>query len=175
MPDIKNKIDNKLLLQMVEEGHEQKSVAAHMGVSPAAICKRLALLRKRAACSAILDILPAGQGRFVTEVALNGLSQTAAARLSYDCTDSSAKSIGYALMHDDNVSQAITEILAIEGVTPRSLAKTLRRHLDSDADPAVSLRAADMGFRLFGSYPATVTKNLNLHAELSPVDLSKYE
>ena len=35
------KTDNETILKMVAEGHTQKQIAEHFGVSPAVICKRV--------------------------------------------------------------------------------------------------------------------------------------
>ena len=43
--------DDDTILEMLKEGKTQKEIAAHFGVSPAAICKRVKkLLPRRKAC-----------------------------------------------------------------------------------------------------------------------------
>ncbi len=37
----RNRIDNNILIQKIEEGKSQKEIAEYFSVSPAAICKRL--------------------------------------------------------------------------------------------------------------------------------------
>lgn len=159
------KIDDALLLQMVEEGKEQKDIAAHFGVSPAAVCKRLKKLSRPKA----LENLTAKEERFVVEIA-RGENQTQAAMKAFDVGSlDSAKTIGCRLMKDPDIQEAITAVMESEGLDRRYLVKKLKSHVDAP-DPSVSLRAVDLGFKLHDAYPAN--KNLSINADIeAPVDL----
>ena len=168
------KIDDKLLLQMVGEGHEQKAIAEHMGVSRAGICQRLATLRKRAIRPKILDELTPRQQRFVTEITVNGVSQTEACRRSFDCSDTSAPVMASQLMKEPKIQQSIAEVLATEGVTQKYLAKNIKRMIESP-DDSISHRSTRTACELLDLFPASKVKNLNVNVEgFCPVDLSKY-
>lgn len=161
------KIDDTLLLQMVEEGKEQKDIAAHFGVTPAAVCKRL----KRLTRPKVFENLTPKEERFVIEmVKTNNQTQSALKAFSVGSLES-AKSIGHRLMKDPDIKEAITAVMESEGLDRRYLVKKLKSHVDAP-DPTVSLRAVDLGFKLHDVYPAPLSKNLNINADIeAPVDL----
>jgi len=156
------KINDTLLLQMADEGIEQKEIAAHFGVSPAAVCKRL----KRLTRPAVLEKLTPKEERFVMEIA-RGENQTQAALKAFSVGSmESAKSIGHRLMKDPDIQEAITAVMNTEGLDRRYLVKKLKTHVDAP-DPSVSLRAVDMGLKLHDAYPAN--KNLTINADVEAV------
>lgn len=169
------KINDKVLLQLHEEGKEQKEIAAHFGCSPAAICKRLKRLQSVAARRAILGRLSAKEEKFVLEIA-RGQNQTQAAVAAFDVGSlDSAKSIGSRLMKQPDIREAIDAVLATEGLTKTHLVRRLKDHVDQEADPGVSLRAVETGLKLHDAFPAAKSVNLNLTAEIDhPFDLSMF-
>ena len=168
------KINDTLLIELSDRGEQQNNIAKHFGVSEAAVSKRLKRLRQQAAHSAVLDKLTEKEKKFVAEI-VSGTSQTQSAIAAFDVGSiDSAKSIGNRLMKDRDIKEAIDTILESEGVTRQHLVKTLKKHVDG-IDPNVSLKAVDMGFKLYGSFPATKQINLNANTEFIAVDLSQYE
>jgi hypothetical protein len=161
----KKKIDDSLLLQMADEGKSQTEIAQHFGCSPAAVCKRL----KRLIRPSALKKLTHKEQRFVMEIC-QGENQTQAAMKAFDVGSlDSAKTLGSRYMRDRDIQEAISAVLENEGLDRRYLARKLKTHVDGK-DPAVSLRAVDMGFKLHDAYPAN--KNLNINTEIeSIVDL----
>ena len=86
------KIDDKILLEMRAEGKEQKEIAEHFDVSPAAICKRLNRLTAPPQGPLKVDSLTTKERAFCLEVA-SGKSRTQAAFSTYDTASrGSAKS-----------------------------------------------------------------------------------
>lgn len=169
------KINDRTLLEMADAGTEQQAIAEHFGCSPAAVCKRLKTLRQAAARPAVMDRLTAKEQTFVLEVA-SGQSKTAAAMAAFDCSSlDSAKTIGIRLAKDADIAEAITAVMASEGLTKRHLVRRLKDHVDNDADPGVSLRAVDLGLKLHDVYPANKNLNLNVNVELDhPFDLEMF-
>lgn len=167
------KINETLLLEMADRGDQQQDIAKHFGCSNAAISKTLKRIRQRRERSAALDTLTPQQQTFVAEVCA-GTGQTQSARLAYDCVNpESAKAIGNKLMKDADIQKAINIIMEEHGLSRGHLIKALRRHVDGD-DQQVSLRATVEGLKLHDCYPASRNLNMNVNADVSPVDLSKY-
>jgi len=170
------KIQDTVLLQLHAEGVEQKEIACRLGVSPAAVCKRLKRLQQIAARPAILDKLTEKEERFVMEMA-SGKNQTQAAVAAFNVSSlDSAKTIGCRLAKDADIQEAITAVMVQEGLDRRYLVKRLRQHVDNEVDGIISLRAVDMGLKLHDAYPAGKSMNMNVNAnlDLCPVDLSKF-
>lgn len=158
------KINDRVLLEMADRGDQGKDIAAHFGVTPAAICIRLQQLRKHQKHAAALSGLTGQQQRFVIAV-VEGKSKTDAAMESFDVTSrDSAKTIGHRLGKDAEIQLAISTLMENEGLSRQHLIKRLKNHVDGD-DPAVSLRAVDTGLKLFNSFPATRNINQHIHAE----------
>lgn len=167
------KIIDEEMLRLADLGTPQKEIATHFNVSEAAVSKRLRRLRQIAARPAILDRLTEKEQKFVVAIA-EGKSQTQAAMDSFDVSSrDSAKAIGNRLGKDPEIQEAITAILETEGLTRRYLVRKLKSHVDA-FDPTVSIRAVDMGLKLHDSYPAQKRANLNMNADVSPVDLSRW-
>jgi len=169
------KINDKELLYMIDKNTPQKDMAAHFGVSDAAISKRLKRLRQIATRPAILDKLTDKEQRFVAEI-VSGKNQTQAALSAFNVGSmDSAKTIGCRLAKDPEIQGAITAVLESEGLSRRYLVRKLKNHVEG-IDPNVSLRALDIGLKLHDAYPATTTKNLNINAtlDIDPVNMEKY-
>lgn len=168
------KIDDKELLRMVGSGAQGKDIAEQMGVSPAAISKRLKQLRAVAARPASLEALTPQQQTFVLEVA-GGSSQTKAAMTAYECGSlDSAKAMGSKVARLPAVQAAIVDVMESEGLTRGVLVKRLKDHVAQTKDASVSLKAVKTGLELHDAFPASKSLRLNANIELSPVDLSKY-
>lgn len=163
----KKKIDDNQLLSLLKSGKNQKEAAAILGVSAPAVTKRLRRLRPMPES---LKSLSLKEQRFVVEVA-KGATQTRAALSAFDCGSlASGKAIGSQLMARAEVREALNDLLELH--LPQSYRiKRLREHTDH-SDPAVSLRALDLSWKLDGSFAPE--KHLNLTAAISPVDMSKY-
>lgn len=167
----RKKIDDTILLNMLQEGKSQKEVAQHFGCSPVAVCNRLKRLLPPPQS---LEALTEKEQRFALEVA-KGRTQTQAALSSFEVSSmESAKVIGSQLMSKPAVKQAIEDLLEHHGLSRSYRVLRLRQHVDH-ADPNVSLKALDMSFKLDASYPPSKNLNVNVDAELfQPVDLSPY-
>lgn len=168
----RRRIDDAILIEMVNAGTPQTEIAKHFMVSDAAISKALARLRKQATHAAVLEPLTNLQRRFVAEMC-RGARQTEAARSAYDCTPDSAKALGNRLMKDERIQRAIGVIMEEQGLSREHLIRRLRQHVDG-ADAQTSLRAVDMGLKLHDSYPVQKRANVNLNIDTMPVDLSAY-
>jgi len=147
----KRKIDDTLLLEMLNEGKQQKEIAAWFKVSPAAVCKRIKRLLSPTPES-ILDKynLTDQQKMFVVEKA-KGRSNTEAALESYEASSrKSAKVIGSQLMAEPEIKMALNELM--DTYLPQHYRiRKLRSHADNP-DPTVSLKALDLSWKLDGSY-----------------------
>lgn len=170
----KKKIDDQVLLTMIAEGKEQKGIAAHFDVSPAAICKRLKRLTAPPQEPLKVDSLTPKERAFCLEVA-SGKSRTQAALSAYDVSSrESAKSLGNTLMKNSGIQEAISELMEKEGLGRHYRVKKLKTHVEH-LDPSISLRALDMSFKLADDYPGEKTRNININADfISPIDLSKW-
>ena len=92
----------------------------------------------------------------------------------FECTSrDSAKSIGVKLVQNVDVKEAIDVLMEETGLTRRHLITRLKDHTDHD-DPAVSLRAVDMGLKLTDSYPAAKSVHLNIECHDKPIDLEMF-
>jgi len=152
------KIDDVVMLKMIEEGKSQKEVAEYFGVSPAAVCKRL---KKYPRLPESLEKLTAKEQNFALEVAA-GKTQTQAALASFECGSmDSAKSLGGKLMKKPDIQTAVAEIMQVEGLTRTYRVRRLKQHVDN-IDPNVSLKALDQTFKLDGAY--INNHNINLIA-----------
>jgi phage terminase small subunit len=145
------KTDDKIILQMLEEGHTQKDIAKHFDVSPAAICKRVT--RLSAYPKTLKELTPKEQ-RFALSIA-EGKTQTASAFDAYDVSSmDSAKVLGSQLMKKPKVNAAISEIMEYYGLGRFERIKKLKIHVDH-RDPNISLKALDQSWKIDGSYRET--------------------
>ena len=146
---MKRIIDDTILLQMLEDGKQQKEIAQFFGVSAAAICKRIKRLQPSEPKS--LKNLSAKEQNFAIAIA-EGKTQTDAAMSSFDVTTrDSAKTIGCRLMKQHDIQTAVAEIMQQEGLTRKYRVQKLKTHVDN-RDPNVSLKALDQTWKLDNSY-----------------------
>jgi len=134
---------------MLRDGHSQKDIAAHFGVTPAAISKRLKrLVPDEPECMANLSDK---EKKFVLEKAA-GKTQTQAALASFECGSlASAKAIGHQLMAKNDIKIAVAELMQDEGLTRRFRVQKLKQHVEN-RDPNISLKALDQSWKLDGAY-----------------------
>ena len=165
-------INDEKLLKMFNEGISQKDIAVALGVSPAAVCKRLPKAKSQAQYMAVLDNLTVKEQKFVAEIC-SGVSQTQAAITAFDVGSyDSGKAIGHKLSKDENIQLAIMTIMEAQGLTRMHLVGRLRHHIDG-SDANISLRATVEGLKLADAYP--VSKSISLNVNLDhPVDFSRY-
>jgi phage terminase small subunit len=159
------KINDELLLKMIEDGKQGKECAEHFGCSPAAISKRLKRLSPPPLPPS-LENLTEQQRRFCIEMA-DGKTRTQSALAAYECSSlNSAKTIGNQLMLRDNIQKAISEIMAEEGLTRRYRVRKLRQHVDSQS-PDVSLKALDQTFKLDRSYATEQNREVKAYIQIN--------
>jgi predicted transcriptional regulator len=109
------KINDSLLLQMLDSGKSQKEVAKHFGVSDAAVSKRVKRLRSPELPPA-LTALTEKEQEFVLSRA-QGKTLTQSALESFECGSmDSAKNIGSRLAKRDDIQKAISLIMEEENV-----------------------------------------------------------
>lgn len=150
------------LLEMMESGKTQKEAAAQLGVSPAAVCKRL---KKLLPPPPALDSLTDKKKNFVIKVS-KGLSQTQAAAESFNCsTRASAKALGSQLMNEPDVNKGIKEVMDYYGLTRSFRVRRLKTHIENP-DALVSLRALDQSWRLDGY----IEKHLNVAVDINELN-----
>lgn len=169
----KRKIDDNILLEMLQQGKKQKDIAAHLGVSPAAICKRLKRLLP--APETVLDKydLTDKERAFVVEKA-QGRTNTQAALSSYEAGSiQAAKVIGSQLMRKPEIKSAIEELMDSHGLTKSYRIGRLKNHVDN-RDPNVSLKALDQSWKLDGSYaPVKIDSSMDVRALVMGVQVSE--
>lgn len=145
-------IEDDVLIKMHRDGTPQKDIAAHFGVSPVAVCKRLKRILPPP--ETVLDKfdLTDKEKSFVIEKAKGKSSTQAVLSSAYEAGSmESAKQIGTQLMKKEEIRQAIDEVMDNCGLTRTYRVRKLKKHVDN-RDPVVSLKALDMSFKLDGSY-----------------------
>lgn len=141
------KTDDRIILEMLKAGRQQKEIAEHFGVSPAAICKRV----KRICLPESLNKLTIKEREFAVRVA-QGASKTNATLEAFDAgSPDSARALGNKLIKKPSVNAAITDLLIFHGLDRCYRIGRLRQHVDN-ADPGVSLKALDQSWRLDGGF-----------------------
>lgn len=141
--------DNEIL-QMLRGGKQQKEIAAHFGVTPSYICKRVRLLLPQDEPESLKG-LTEKEKRFVLEKA-KGKTNLDAAMTSFDVTSrESAKVLGSNLMDKEEIRLAIDELMEQAGMGRRYRVQRLKTCVDHP-DPNVTLKALDQSWRLDGSY-----------------------
>ena len=154
------KTDDTTILQMLKDGRTQKEIAAHFGVSPAAICKRVKRLLPPPES---LQELTEKEQAFALAIS-KGMTQTDAAMASFDVTSRvSAKSLGCNLMTKPDIQLAVADLMQQQGLTRTYRVRKLKQHVDN-RDPNVSLKALDQSWKLEGAYTETHV-NLNINYE----------
>jgi len=142
------KINDDELLRLYEQGIQQKDIAIHFDVSPAAVCKRLKRIKP---LPESLMRLSDKERQFALQKAM-GKSNTEAASISHDTTTrDSAKALGHNLMKKPDIQVAVAELMQEEGLTRRHRVAKLKEHVDAP-DPNVSLKALDQTWKLEGLY-----------------------
>ena len=165
------KINDKLLLERHAAGASGLELATMFNCSPAAISKRLSRLVPSEPSA--IDKLTPKQAAVVKRIAA-GESPTNAVSVCYDVTTrASASEISRRLMAAPDVQLALDEEMNRAGLTRKYRVTKLAKHCEAD-DPAVSLKALDMSFRLADEFPAIKSKTLSVNVDVSPVDLSKF-
>lgn len=159
------KINDDELLKLYNRGKgmAQKELAAHFGVSPAAICQRLKYLKAFEAPESF-DALTKKEKRFALAVA-EGSNQSEAAMAAFDCNGrDSAKAIGSTLMRKPEMQMAITDLLSESGLTRRYRLKKLKQCIDAK-DPSVVLKGLDQSWKLDGLYGEGQNVNIAITGE----------
>jgi predicted transcriptional regulator len=152
------KTDDKIILQMLNEGKTQKEIAEHFNVSGAAICKRVKRILGKKPES--FENMTEKEQKFALAIAA-GKTQTQAALDSHECSSmDSAKSIGHQLMKKPDIQTAVAELMQEEGLTRRYRVQKLKTHIDHP-DPNVSLKGLDQSWKLEGAY---TEKYVHVHA-----------
>jgi hypothetical protein len=146
---VKRTNDEEILI-MLRDGKQQKDIAAHFGVTPSYICKRVRLLLPHDEPESFKS-LTEKEKRFVLEKA-RGKTNLDAAMKSFDVTSrESAKVLGSNLMDKDTIRLALDEVMDQEGMGKRYRIKRLKTCVDHP-DPNVTLKALDQTWKLDGSY-----------------------
>ena len=152
------------LMALLDQGLTQKEAAEHLGVSPAAVSKRLKRLPPPS-----LTKLTSKERKFV-EFRARGVSQTESVCQAYDVSSrQSAKALGHTLSKNPNISTALADLMEYKGIGRERRVEKLAEHIENQ-DPTVSLRALDTSFKLDGY------QKINDVAEVTIklVDLSKF-
>lgn len=170
------KINDNILLQMIQEKKEQKEIAKFFGVSPAAICKRL---KRLTPLPQSLEVLTEKERTFAIEKA-KGATATQAALKSYECSSlQSAKAIGSQLMDKPKIREAIDSLMENEGLTRAYRVKKLKQFVDH-RNPTIGIRALEMSLKLADEYPSNkvnITANANsfTQIQINLVDIPQFE
>ena len=168
----KRKINDEVLLKMIEEGRSQKEIARHFSVSPSAVCQRLMRLLPQSPES--LQKLTPQQQKFVVEKAM-GHSATESVMRAYEVSSrESAKVMGSRLMAQPDIQMAIQDLLNFHGLTRSYRVQKLKQHVDN-RNPDVSLRALDQSWKLSGDYAPEKSMALNLNVEISDQERAELE
>lgn len=156
---MKRKIDDTILLQMIEDGKQQKEIAEFFNCSGAAVSKRIRRLLPPE--SKALKKLSPKEQKFAIAIS-EGKTQTDSAMSSFDVTTrDSAKTIGCRLMKQSDIQTAVAEIMQQEGLTRKYRVQKLKTHVDN-RDPNVSLKALDQTWKLDNSYSETHVHAINI-------------
>lgn len=162
-------INDNRLTELFRQGKSLKEIGKELNVSSVAVHKRI----KRLSLSRMpdsLEKLTDKQQAFCIEVS-KGNSPSASAMKAYDCKSyDSAKNIASDLISKTEIRKVLSDLMEIHLPQGYRIQK-LRQHTDHQ-DPSVSLKALDLSWKLDGSYAPE--KHLNLTANISPVDMSKY-
>jgi phage terminase small subunit len=132
---------------MIEQGKQQKEIAAYFKVSPAAVCKAYRRIRP----SIDAYDLTTKEKKFVI-AKLRGATSTQAALQSYEVNGmDSAKALGSKIFNLPKVKKAYDELMEANGLGQSCRVNKLKAHVNNK-DPNVSLKALDMTFKLEGAY-----------------------
>lgn len=160
----RRKINDELLQEMLSEGKTYKEIGAAMGVSAAAICKRLQRIQAQTPPES-LRALTQKEQHFAMALS-RGLTQTQAALAAFDCSSlSSAKSIGSQLANKPEIKMALSELMETH-LPQHYRIRKLRNHSDNP-DPVISLKALDLSWKLDGSYAPE--KHVEIHGDFATI------
>jgi hypothetical protein len=163
------KVNTDELAVMLRCGKSGADCARHFQVSEAAICKARKRL-KAAEIPASMEALTDKQKVFVLNLA-EGKNATESAMVAYSCNSRDvAKTLGCRMSKEPDITTALADILAQEGLPIRTRIQHLRRLIESNDLSAVS-RGLEASFKLDGSFqrePIRVevdvrTLQVNLH------------
>ncbi len=171
--------DDQTILRMKVEGKTGKQIADHFGVSPAYICKRVKRLQPVKEPESFGN-LTIKQRRFVLAKG-EGKSDTQAALEVFDVTNrDSAKTIGHKLTQDPDIKLALSDLMAVEGLTRRHRVQRLKEAINHP-DKNVSLKGLDQSWKLEGLYgvePPPIHVNFNalmIEAEALDKEIKRLE
>lgn len=156
------KIDDKELMEKLEAGVSQKDIAEHFKVSPSAINQRIKRLKSYQLPDSF-NKLTTNRKAFVL-AKLEGKNNIEAVKsANYEVTSNeSAKVIGSNLMKEEEVNEAIKDMMAQEGINKRVRIRRLRDLIFSK-DLGIVSKGLDMSWKLDGSYtPVQVNNNVAL-------------
>jgi predicted transcriptional regulator len=160
----RRKFDDNHLLELLKAGRNQKEAAKLLGVSPAAITKRL---KRLVPPPESLQKLTLKEQKFAIAVA-DGKTKTQACLDTFEVNSrDSAKTLGTNLMKKADIREAITDLMDQKGLTQEYRVVKLKKHVDH-VDPNISLKALDQSWKLDGSYAPE--KHLNLNAGIATAD-----
>ena len=160
----RRKFDDNHLLALLKSGKNQREAAKLLGVSPAAITKRL---KRLVPPPESLQRLTPKEQKFAIAVA-HGKTKTQACLETFEVNSrDSAKALGTSLMRKEGIREAIADLMDQKGLTQEYRVEKLKSHVDH-ADPNISLKALDQSWKLDGSYAPE--KHLNLNANIATAD-----
>lgn len=168
------RINDEMLLQMIQEHRPQKEIARIMKVSEPAISRRLRKLLPQPESILNRHDLTETQKRFCLKK-VQGLSNSRAVIQSGFNVSSpqSVKSVATQLMRKEKIKKTITELMEECGLSKRYKVQRLKTHIDNSVDGNISLKALDMSFKLDSSYPPARNININADVNIAPVNYSK--
>ncbi len=144
------RVDDEKLIQMLQDGVQQKTIAGQFGVTPQYINRRIKQLKSYQQPESFSK-LTEKKKRFVLEK-VAGKSNMVAVKSAYDVTSNeSAKALGTTLMKDPDISVAIQDLMSQEGITRRRRIQRLRDMVECP-DLSVAGKGLDMSFKLTGEY-----------------------
>ncbi len=155
------KINRDELQRMLkEDGKSQADCARHFDVSEAAVCKAVKRLRAAEIPESLANLTDKERA-FVLNRA-EGKNATQSALAAYDCKSIDvAKTLGCRMMKDPDVSQALSDLMAQEGIPQRRRVQRLKHLIECNDLTAVS-KGLDMSWKLDGSYAPERHVNLNI-------------
>ena len=164
------KINQDEMSVMLKNGKSQAECSRHFAVSEAAICKAVKRL-KAAVIPASMEALTDKQKAFVLNLA-EGKNATESAMQAYDCASRDvAKVLGCRMAKEQDITTALADIMAQEGIPLRRRIQRVRDLIES-ADLSAASRGLDMSFKLDGAYAAEKIQVQVDHVQLK-VDLDK--
>lgn len=154
------KVDDNIILEMLQQGKKQKEIAAHFNVSPVAICKRIKRLCPPPETPNFNKLTPK-EKKFVIEK-VKGKSNIQAVKNSHDVsTKGSARSLSSQLMAKPEIQMSITELMDHCGIDKSYRIRRLKQIIDS-SDLNIVHKGLDMSFKLDGSYAPEKYLGINM-------------